>query len=141
MVKFLREYWFSFFLGLFVLFFMSCVAIIAVAPHNDSEMRGFTPCTYRMAEKLMLRETLKYTEVMSIITEGYGCYFAVMGEGISLFYKGEQATPWANYLFKVTTNETDDDAFDAELEQNNLFVEDDEIKDLLDNSIKESVDE
>lgn len=119
---------------------MAIITVIAMAPHNDAEMRGFTPCTYQMAEKMVMNDALKYSEVFGIIAKGYGCYFKVMGEGVKLFYKGEQPTPWANYLFAIEQDETEE-GFEKDLEQNNLFVEDNETVDLLDNSIRENTDE
>lgn len=140
MVKFLRDYGFFLFLGIFVLLFLSCITLISLAPHDDTKMRGFTPCTYQIAEKMMTNGTLKQSEVFGIIAKGYGCYFKVIGEGIKLFYKGQQSTPWANYLFTPDSTISADEGFDADLEQNSLLKDDDEI-DLLDNEIKESIDE
>ena len=125
---------------MFVLFFIGFVTVITVAPHNDIKMRGFTPCTYQMTEKLMSQDTLKQSEVIGIVVKGYACYFRVIGKGFSLFYNGRQTTPWANYLFKSETN-TEEEGFDEELLQNNLFKEDEKKGDLLDNVIKESENE
>ena len=125
MVKFLRHHGFSLFLGLFVLFFLGCVILISQGPHNDAKMRGFTPCTHHLVERLIMDKEPTYSDVFFIIAEGYGCYFKVMGKGIALFYKGEQPTPWANYLFEEETFDTDDEPFDADLEQNNLLNDED----------------
>ena len=140
MLKFLREYAFFIVLGIFVLCFIGFVTIIAVAPHNDIKMRGFTPCTYQIAEKLMVDETLRQSEVLGIIAKGYGCYFKVMKDGILFFYKGQQPTPWANYLFEQEKNTIEED-FDEDLEENNLLLEDEKVGDLLDISTKENVNE
>lgn len=140
MVKFLRDYGFFLFLGVFVLCFICFVAIISIAPHNGVKMRGFAPCTYQMTEKLMVQKTLKHTDVFKIIAKGYGCYFKVVAEGAVLFCRGQQATPWANYLFRSEEQWVDEDGIDEDLEQNSLLKDDDE-NDLLDNVIKESIDE
>ena len=96
MVKFIRLHWFGLCLGLLVLCFMLFTAIIAVAPHNDARMRGFTPCTYQMAVALQQNRTTPKSHIFKIIGEGYWCYFRVIGEGIDRFVKNEQPTPWAN---------------------------------------------
>ena len=131
MVKFLRNYGFFLFLGILVLLFLSCITLISLAPHNDAKMRGFTPCSYQMVGKLTTDDNLKYSDVFFIMAEGYGCYFKVMGEGIALFYKGEQPTPWANYLFEEETFDIDDEPFDADLEQNNLLNDEVDFDDFL----------
>lgn len=139
-MRFLREHGFVFFLGLFVLCFLGCVTLISLAPHNDAKMRGFTPCTYQLAEELMAEDVLKQSKVFGIIARGYICYFKVMGEGVKLFYKGQQATPWANYLFKSEPFALSDEVFDEDLEKNSL-LKDDNDGELLDNSMKENIDE
>lgn len=55
MGKALKEYWFGILLLTAALLFLIFAAIVAAAPHDDAKMRGFTPCTYRLAQELSLQ--------------------------------------------------------------------------------------
>lgn len=114
MVNFLKEHWFGFVLSLFVFIFLLFSVIITIAPHNDAEMRGFTPCTYQMADEFNKIEDVKFTDVLTTVGIGYGCYFGVIYEGMRNFIGGKQKTPWANYLFVVKSIESEDENIEDE---------------------------
>ena len=105
MVKFVRLHWFGLLLSIFVVLFMLFMAVIAVAPHNDAKMRGFTPCTYQMAQELSRDTSHKMMRIFKIVNNGYFCYFQVISEGAKQFALGKQKTPWENYLFKAESFE------------------------------------
>lgn len=118
-MKILRKYWFGILLGGLSFIFLMFVIIVAMAPHNDDQMRGFTPCTYQMAVRLnTVPAKGKVTSVLSAVSDAYLCYAEVVGEGVLLFFKGEQPTPWANYFFKV------DDPYEIPPEESEPFSED-----------------
>ena len=144
MVKFIKTYWFGLFIGLILLFFLLFTTIIAVAPHADAKMRGFTPCTYQMAIKFSEQHKPTTKDVFATILSGYGCYFKVMVDGCKSFIHGQQTTPWENYFFEpeLIMDEEDDDpeaAIDEDLKKANLLDEAD--KNIFeDDLLKENID-
>jgi hypothetical protein len=59
------------------------VIIIAIAPHNDEKMRGFTPCTYEMADNISIYSGQRQLwGVVGAIVNSYVCYFSVMEDGL-----------------------------------------------------------
>lgn len=135
MLKKLKEHWFGLVMSLFVVVMFAFVTVVAVAPHNDAKMRGFSPCTYDMAIFLgdTVGETKSVSAMMKTVFEGYVCYAGVIGQGVRLWWNGEQATPWANYFFEPETATWEDDTLPTEaLPAENLFNSDD---------VKENVDE
>ncbi|MBE6462474.1 MAG: hypothetical protein E7005_01795 [Alphaproteobacteria bacterium] len=144
MVEFIKKYWFGCILSVFSLFVLGVVLVVSIAPHNDKEMKGFSVCTYGMANELSVYSAKKdILGVVQAIVESYVCYVGVMFEGLSLWSKGEQKTPWENYLFEqVDFTEFEDE--DVEpisedlLKANKLNDEEGRVFDF---SIKESIDE
>ena len=144
MIKFIKNYWFEFLLGLGVLVFLLFSVVVAMAPHNDAKGRGFTKCTSQMAMELQQTGKLSVTGAVKMVNKGYWCYALVMGEGVKLFIKGEQSTPWSNYLFKEESPIYQDDegeGFSEDLLKANLLDEEDDSKNLWDGSDKENDDE
>lgn len=129
------------FVGLFLLF----IVVVAVAPHNDEKMRGFTPCTMMMAEELnMSASQKKIWDVMASVNRGYLCYAAVMREGVGLWLDGKQPNPWANYMFQpesyVATVE-ESEPFSKDLLDANLLDDQEGESFIINTEIKENTDE
>ena len=145
MKRLVKEYWFIFICGMFVLFFFLFSVVVAVAPHIDMKQRGFSPCTYQMAEEFQATDKLGFWHTISTVNKGYVCYAKVMLKGAEMFFKGEQNTPWANYLFEPEL-ETDPFADDVEpysedLIKANMLNESMQNTDLLQDDVKEKNDE
>lgn len=136
-----REHWFGFLLAFIVLIFLVFVSLVALAPHNDSKMRGFTPCTYQMGQDLSeYASQRELWGVMTSVTRGYVCYVLVIGDGVRQWAQGAQKTPWENYLFEVETYEIapeDSEPFSEELIKANLLDDEDESLWQYKNDIKE----
>lgn len=133
-------------MALFVVLFLLFVAVVAAAPHNDAQMRGFAPCTYTMAEDLNAGAgSKKMWQVISAVSHGYLCYAGVMREGVELWAAGRQPTPWANYMFEAETylaKSGESEPLSEELlEANRLDDAQDDAKFLQNNEIKESINE
>ena len=132
MIKAFREHWFGLILSVMVLMCACFVLVVAIVPHGDAKMRGFTPCTYTMAAELgQTGEAVKVIEVMKIVGRGFFCYGKVMKEGMSLFLNGKQKTPWANYLFEPEVVKDEfagevTEPFSEDLLKANLLDEDEE---------------
>ena len=102
MVEKVKEYWFGLLLFIFSLVFLIFVAIVAAAPHDDAKMRGFAPCTYIMAQELNVYASQRdVLGVLGTVTQSYICYAKIMKEGVELWIRGKQSTPWENYFFKA----------------------------------------
>lgn len=142
----IREYWFGGLMALFVVLFLLFVAVVAAAPHNDAQMRGFTPCTYVMAEELNAGAgSKKMWQVISAVGHGYLCYAGVMREGVERWAAGSQPTPWANYMFAAETylaKPGESEPLSEELLKANRLDDEEENETFLQNDeIKESIDE
>ena len=144
MVKFIRLHWFGLCLSIFIVLFMIFTIIVAIAPHDDARMRGFTPCTYQMAGALNQEANHKMMAAFKTVTGGYFCYFQVMSEGAKLFMLGKQKTPWENYLFEAESiNEIPEESepFSSDLLQANVLDEKEVKEDFLGQDVKENADE
>jgi hypothetical protein len=105
------------------------VTLVSMAPHNDGEMRGFTPCTYQMLDDLGKDGKPDFKTLLKGVSAGYGCYLSVIGQGVKLYVEGKQQTPWANYLFQPVAPDLDDtevEAFSQDLLEANLLDKDSE---------------
>ena len=143
MVKFIREHWFGLILSVFVFVCLIITTLIGIAPHNDAEMRGFTPCTYQMTFEFNQMEKVKMRDVVESIGHGYSCYLGVMGEGVHAFLAGKQSTPWANYLFvpeNIEEGNVDSEPFSEDLLKANVLDEDEKSDFLEQDDIKENND-
>lgn len=144
MVEFLKKYWFGCLLAIFSLFVLGVVFVVSIAPHNDKELRGFSSCTYDMANELSVYSAKKdILGVARAIIESYVCYIGVIANGFVLWGKNEQKTPWENYLFEQENfNEFEDEDVEPYsedlLKANKLNDEDGRVFDF---SVKESIDE
>lgn len=101
MVKALKEYWFGILLLTAALLFLIFAAVVAAAPHDDAKMRGFTPCTYRLAQELSIHGAgRRIWGVLGAVGESYACYAGVVADGVGLWLEGKQPRPWSNYFFE-----------------------------------------
>ena len=140
----IKEHWFGMLLAFVVLLFLLFIIVVLRAPHNDARMRGFTPCTYAMAEELTQASSARgFGTVAGAVTSGYFCYAKVMAEGVKLWLAGKQSTPWENYLFeaeKFMISPTDSEPFSDDLLNANLLDVEEEST-FLQNDIKENVND
>ena len=75
--------------------------IVVLSPHSDGKMRGFSPCTYELAISLSQQSGQgKLWGVVGAVTNANLCYVSVIREGVELWVKGKQSTPWANYMYE-----------------------------------------
>jgi len=144
-INFIKNYWFEFLLGLCVVLFLLFSVVVGIAPHNDARGRGFTKCTSEMAFVLQQTDKLSVMRAAKMVGEGYWCYALVMKEGIELFVKGKQKTPWSNYLFdeeRFDAKEGDEgEGFSEDLLKANLLDDEDDEKSLWDMKEEENDNE
>ena len=141
----IREYWFGLLMIVWVVVTLLFVLIVAIAPHNDIKMRGFTPCTYDMAGAVSdAGSSRHFWGVMSGVGKGYLCYARVMKQGFALWIKGEQPTFWSNYLFEPEVYDAtpaESEPLSKELLNANLLDDEEESTVWQGNTSKESIDE
>ena len=129
MVNKIKEYWFGILLTCMVVVSIIFAVIVAVSPHNDLEMRGFAPCTVKMAEDLS--ENAANHDVWGIfvtITKTNICYAGIIRDGVGLWFSGKQTTPWANYIFEPLTFDVspeESEPYSQDLLDANRFKDDD----------------
>lgn len=101
MVKALKEYWFGILLLTAALLFLIFAAVVAAAPHDDAKMRGFTPCTYRLAQELSIQGAgRRIWGVLGAVGESYACYAGVVADGVGLWLEGKHAEAVEQLFFE-----------------------------------------
>ena len=98
-MTFLKHHWFGLILSLFMLAYLLVFVLVLLAPRYDVQKRGFIPCTETMAEQLIDCDNGAWCMLKTIVRNGW-CDAEVIGGGFRMWLRGEQKTPWANYLFE-----------------------------------------
>ena len=98
-MNFLKHNWFGIFAAVLILSGFALFLIVLFSPRQDNQNRGFILCTEEMAVKLLDCDK-KFTCTLSVVLKNSLCDAKVIGKGFSLWLKGEQNTPWANYFFE-----------------------------------------
>ncbi len=98
-MNFIKHNWFGIFAGILILSGFALFLIVLFSPRQDNQNRGFIPCTEEMAVKLLDCDKKIGCSLKTILNNSL-CDAKVIGQGFSLWLKGEQNTPWANYFFE-----------------------------------------
>ena len=109
-MNFIKYHWFGLIVSAIVLFFIAVFFIVLIAPRYDEQKRGFVACTAQMAGEIQNCESDNLC-VLGKVIENTFCNISVIKDGFLMWKKGEQNTPWANYLYEplVKQQSTDDD--------------------------------
>ncbi|MDR1026504.1 MAG: hypothetical protein LBL47_03800 [Lactobacillus sp.] len=102
------KHWFTILIVLIVFFFAAFCLVISLSPREDLQNRGFIPCTHKLIDDLTFCDGMKLCSLKAILSNSY-CDLKVIGTGIGKWAKGEQSSPWANYLFKPEYEEISED--------------------------------
>lgn len=97
-MQFIKYHWFGLVISLIVTFFLFIFVLVLIAPHQDEQKRGFVPCTEAMAEQIKNCSSRSLCVLGSVVDNTF-CNIKVIGKGVKLWIKGEQSSPWKNYLF------------------------------------------
>ena len=87
----------------FVAFITYMTIVMYISPRQDAEKRGFIPCTEELVQNLTGCETGKLGCAFGFLWNDMKCNVSVVLNGLGAWTKGQQPTPWANYLFKPVT--------------------------------------
>ena len=114
-MNFIRRYWFGLTLSVIVFIFCILFSLVLLSPRQDMQKRGFIPCTEAMAKQLLSCENEVFCS-LSVIIQNSWCDIKVVGRGVKNWARGQQETPWGNYIFtpKLPTDELFDE--DARIE-------------------------
>lgn len=98
-MHFLKQNWFGIFIGLIIFWFLVFFALVAFAPHQDNQERGFVKCTNAIAEGLQDCRDNRFSCTLGQVLKGAQCDVEVIADGLVFWLKGEQPAPWSNYYF------------------------------------------
>ena len=98
-MSFIKHHWFGLIISLFMLAYLLVFVLVLFAPRYDEQKRGFIPCTEIMAEELIFCDSSAWC-MLKTIAKNTWCDTNVVAKGFGQWIKGEQKTPWANYLFE-----------------------------------------
>ncbi len=98
-MRFIKHHWFGLIISLFMLAYLLVFVLVLFAPRYDEQKRGFIPCTEIMAEELIFCDNNAWC-MLKTIGKNTWCDTKVVARGFGQWLKGEQKTPWANYIFE-----------------------------------------
>lgn len=101
---FLRNHWFGLMVSILVGLYFVVFLLVVFAPKQDANQRGFVKCSVQLAENLQNCQAAKWCMCKEVLRNGW-CNVEIVAEGLSLWIKGRQSTPWANYFFQPVSDE------------------------------------
>lgn len=97
-MNFIKYYWFNILIALIIIFGMVMTLIVAFSPREDNLKRGFIPCTEELADNILSCGGSLWCATKAVIKNSM-CDADVIFNGFTLWIKGQQKTPWSNYIF------------------------------------------
>ena len=107
-MKFLKNHWFNILIALLIIITMGQTLLVAFSPREDKLERGFIPCTKQLTINIINCQSKIWCVTKAVVQNG-GCDAKVIMQGIKLWLKGEQSTPWDNYFFQPDLSHLDND--------------------------------
>ncbi len=107
-MKFIKEYWFSILIGLWLTLFLLMLTLVLLAPKYDLQNRGFTYCTQKLIEDIQDCDAEFFCGAKAVSSSTW-CDVKIIAQGIKLWYNNEQPRPWSNYIFTPETASVFDD--------------------------------
>ncbi len=125
MFKFIKKYWFAIIMAVCCILYLAVFLLVLFSPKTDKLNRGFIPCTTEMARSILEERENGSFELVKIIIKNTYCDAKVVGNGLVKWLKGEQSSPWANYLFEPVPLFEEENAELAEFYKENPDIEKD----------------
>ena len=119
-------------LGAFVLCVIYLSVMLFISPRQDALKRGFIPCTEKLVTDISGCERGKMSCPLKYLWQDMKCNVDVIMSGFGAWVKGEQKTPWENYLFEPKAYAEIDEELPYEgsvirdmqnIEEQRLFIE------------------
>ena len=112
-MKYITEHWLGIICSFLIFCFLVMFILVLLSPRQDTQKRGFIPCTEKMVEQMSnCQEESKFSCMLTSILKNSWCDMSVIAKGINNWIHGKQTFPWSNYIF-IPTRPQDED-FDAE---------------------------
>lgn len=86
-------------LGFFVVCVVYLTTMLFISPRQDALKRGFIPCTEQLVIDISVCERGKIVCPLKYLWQDMQCNMKVIFDGFGAWVKGNQKTPWENYLF------------------------------------------
>ena len=87
-------------LSTFVFLVTYLTVMLFISPRQDALHRGFIPCTQKLVVDMYACESGEVFCPLKFLWQDTKCNVGVVFNGFGAWVKGEQKTPWANYLFE-----------------------------------------
>lgn len=97
-----------------VIYVIYMTVVMIMSPKNDIKNRGFIACTKQLVVDLGECESGQIKCVLKGFYQDTICNSAVVFDGFGQWIKGEQKTPWANYVFEPELPENIDEDYDSD---------------------------
>ena len=119
-------------LGFFAVCVIYLTTMLFMSPRQDALKRGFIPCTEQLVIDISVCERGKILCPLKYLWQDTQCNVKVVFNGFGAWIKGNQKTPWENYLFvPKAVAETDEElSYEGsviedmnDLEAQRLFIE------------------
>lgn len=119
-------------LGGFVISVVYLTIMLFISPRQDALKRGFIPCTEKLVIDISACPRGEISCPLKHLWQDMKCNSSVILGGFGSWIKGEQSTPWENYLFepKAVAEIDEEDPYDGnvakdmdEMEKQRLFIE------------------
>ena len=112
-MKYITEHWLGIICSFLIFCFLVMFILVLLSPRQDTQKRGFIPCTEKMVEQMSnCQEESKFSCMLTSILKNSWCDMSVIAKGINNWIHGKQTFPWSNYIF-IPTRPQDED-FDEE---------------------------
>lgn len=118
MFRFIKIHWFGLIMLILAFIYLAVFLLVLFSPRQDSQNRGFIPCTKEMAAEIFAcQENKAWCMAKAVVKNGY-CDTKVVFSGFAKWISGKQTTPWENYLFVPDVNGAENQTdIDPELQQ------------------------
>lgn len=130
-MTFLKQHWFGALISLLLAFYTIVFTLVIISPKDDLQRRGFISCT----DDFVLETSAcdgSMCMISAVINNNF-CNVHIIFSGLSSWIKGEQATPWSNYLF---TPEIEDSEYEDDIELMEYYKNSPELREELEQLIK-----
>ena len=85
----------------FLLLTLYMVIALTISPRTDSQGRGFIPCTEEFIINVSECQKGQITCPIKWLWRDMKCNTGVIMEGLGAWVRGQQKTPWANYIYET----------------------------------------
>lgn len=97
-MNFIKKHWFGLLISIIIFAYAIIFVLVLASPKQDLQKRGFIVCTEEFVFNAYGCEGSMC--LVGAIYKNSACEAKVISKGFVNWIKGEQKTPWSNYLFE-----------------------------------------